>query len=115
MASINLFEYQNKEPYEEDFEGLEAFLDDIWKNREKSGFDFGQKKPKSETQRFINFFHNTKELKSNKYVGVIHFEGKQINLLPKIFHQPNAEPNLCGIQNHILWWLSYCRKIKFPN
>lgn len=115
MASINLFEYQNKEPYEDDFEGLEAFLDDIWKNREKSGFDFGQKNPKSETQRFINFFHNTKELKSNKYVGVIHFEGKQINLLPKIFHQPNEEPNLRGIQNHVLWWLSYCRKIKFPN
>jgi 5-methylcytosine-specific restriction enzyme subunit McrC len=114
MGSINLFEYQNKESYEGEFEGLEAFLDDVWKNREKSGYSFGNK-TQDETQRFINFFHNTKELKSTKYVGVIHFEGKQINLLPKIFHQPNKEPNLCGIQNHILWWLSYCRKIKFPN
>ena len=57
-------------------------------------------------------------MKSNKYVGVIHFEGKKINLLPKIFFDAEkeySERDLSHIQNHVLWWLSYCRKIKFPN
>ena len=58
MSSINLFEYQNKESYDNQYKGLEAFLDDIWKNREKSGFNYGQKNVKEESQRFINFFHN---------------------------------------------------------
>ena len=35
---INLFEYQNKAELKEQFEGLELFLDEIWKNREKSDF-----------------------------------------------------------------------------
>jgi 5-methylcytosine-specific restriction enzyme subunit McrC len=57
-------------------------------------------------------------LKSNKYVGVIHYEGKKINLLPKIFFDAEKQyeaSEVNQIQNHILWWLSYCRKIKFPN
>ena len=58
------------------------------------------------------------ELKSNKYVGVIHYEGNKINLLPKIFFDSEKEYQINEvnqIQNHMLWWLSYCRKIKFPN
>jgi len=115
---VNLFEHQNKVEFIKDSSGLEDFLDDIWKNREKSGYYFGEQNDKIEVQQFIQFFHKTKELKSNKYVGVIHFEGKRINLLPKIFYDPEtevSEEKVNGIQNHILWWLSYCRKIKFPN
>src|SRR5690606_36180670 len=70
-----------------------------------------------EQQRFIQILHKNKTLKSNKYVGVIHFEGETINLLPKIFYNPKnqEEPNVNAINKHILWWLSYCRKLKFPN
>ncbi|MCB0729127.1 MAG: hypothetical protein KDD00_16790, partial [Ignavibacteriae bacterium] len=71
-----------------------------------------------ESQRFLQFLHGTNELKSNKYVGVIHFQGNRINLLPKIFYNSNkqyTDPEITQIQNHILWWLSYCRKVKFPN
>ncbi|MCB9324024.1 MAG: hypothetical protein H6571_09850 [Lewinellaceae bacterium] len=115
---VNLFEYQNKAPIPDSFHGLEAFLDDIWKNREKSSYYFDQEENKVESQRFLQFLHKTNEIKSNKYVGVIHFEGHKINLLPKIFYDSGKDyssSEIHQIQNHILWWLSYCRKIKFPN
>jgi len=115
---INLFEYQNKQEYNGSFDGLENFLDEIWNKREKSGFYSGDETDKVEVQQFLQFLNKTNELKSNKYVGVIHFEGQKINLLPKIFFDTDKDYSLLeinAIQNHILWWLSYCRKIKFPN
>lgn len=115
---INLFEYQNKEVITDSFEGIEEFLDEIWKNREKNSYFNEEKDNRIESQRFLQFIHKTNEIKSNKYVGVIHFGDKKINLLPKIFYDSNKQYNTAEInqiQNHILWWLSYCRKIKFPN
>lgn len=121
---LNLFEYQNKITIKDDFDGLESFLDEIWSKREKNSFYSENSENKIESQRFLQFFHKSNELKSNKYVGVIHFNGSKINLLPKIFfdsdksYTDDAEEQIVGINqihNHILWWLSYCRKIKFPN
>ena len=115
---INLFEYKNKEEFPKDhFDDLEVFLDDIWSKREKSSYYFNEEDNRVEQQRFIQFLHKTKTIKSNKYVGVIHFEGKTINLLPKIFYKgENPKKNeVNAINKHILWWLSYCRKLKFPN
>ena len=115
---INLFEYQNKVDIQASFEGLEGFLDEIWNSREKNSFYSKIGNDKIESQRFLQFIHKSNELKSNKYVGVIHYEGNKINLLPKIFFDSEKEyqtNEVNQIQNHILWWLSYCRKIKFPN
>jgi len=82
---INLFEYQNKVDIQDSFEGLEGFLDEIWNSREKNSFYSKNGNDKIESQRFLQFIHKSNELKSNKYVGVIHYEGNKINLLPKIF------------------------------
>lgn len=115
---INLFEYQNKVVVQDSFDGLEEFLDEIWNCREKNSYYSGNENDKIESQRFIQFIHKSNELKSNKYVGVIYYEGKKINLLPKIFFDAEKDYStneVNQIQNHILWWLSYCRKIKFPN
>lgn len=115
---FNLFEYQNKVAIKDDFDGLESFLDDIWIKREKNFFYAENSEEKIESQRFLQFIHKSNELKSNKYVGVIHFNGKKINLLPKIFFDASIDYSLKEVnqmQNHILWWLSYCSKIKFPN
>lgn len=114
----NLFEYKNRDDFpEHHFDELEGFLDDIWAKREKSSYYFNEEDYRVEQQRFIQFLHKTKTLKSNKFVGVIHFEGETINLLPKIFYNPtnDKEINVKAINKHILWWLSYCRKLKFPN
>jgi len=115
---INLFEYQNKVDIQASFESLEGFLDEIWNSREKNSFYSENGNDKIESQRFLQFIHKSNELKSNKYVGVIHYEGSKINLLPKIFYDSEKDYStneVNQIQNHILWWLSYCRKIKFPN
>ena len=115
---INLFEYQNKIDIQDSFEGLEGFLDEIWNNREKNSFYSENGNDKIESQKFLQFIHKSNKLKSNKYVGVIHYNGNKINLLPKIFFDADKEYSINEvnqIQSHILWWLSYCRKIKFPN
>ena len=115
---VNLFEYQNKVDIQDSYEGLEGFLDEIWNSREKNSFYSENENDKIESQRFLQFIHKSNELKSNKYVGVIHYEGNKINLLPKIFFDSEKDYSaneVNQIQNHILWWLSYCRKIKFPN
>lgn len=114
----NLFEYENKVDIKASFDGLEGFLDEIWNSREKNSFYYENRNDKIESQRFLQFIHKSNELKSNKYVGVIHYEGEKINLLPKILYNGDKEyyeNEINQIQNHILWWLSYCRKIKFPN
>jgi 5-methylcytosine-specific restriction enzyme subunit McrC len=116
---INLFEYQNSVPFpEKHFEDLEMFLDDIWNKREKSAYYTDEEDNRVEAQRFIQFLHQSGDVKSNKYVGVIHFEGHTINLLPKIFYDGSKtydEPSVKVINMHVLWWLSYCTKLKFPN
>jgi 5-methylcytosine-specific restriction enzyme subunit McrC len=115
---INLFEYQNKASANSSLDELELFLDDIWRNREKSGFYYQEQENRVEVQQFIQILHRTRELKSNKYVGVIHFHEQRINLLPKIFYREGTESDgqsIEAIHTHILWWLSYCRKLKFPN
>ena len=115
---INLFEYQNKVAPQDSFEGLEEFLDVIWSNREKNVYYSEKDNGRIESQRFLQFIYKSGELKSNKYVGVIHYEGKKINLLPKLFYVSEKEYSaneVTQIHNHMLWWLSYCRKIKFPN
>lgn len=115
---INLFEYKNKAEFlEKHFDDLEVFLDEIWAKREKSSYYFNEEDNRVEQQRFIQFLHKTKTLKSNKYVGVIHYEGETINLLPKLFYKDEdpTKQDVNAINKHILWWLSYCRKLKFPN
>ena len=115
---INLFEYQNKEPYTGSLNELELFLDDLWRNRETFSFFSDSEKDIESTQKFIQLLNRTGEIRSNKYVGVIYHKGERINLLPKIFYKPNqdySELEVSQINNHIIWWLSYCRKIRFPN
>lgn len=119
MKPINLFEYQNKRDISDTLEKeLEEFLDEIWAKREKNTFYEQEETDKIENQQFIQFLHKTNQIKSNNYVGVIHYNDHRINLLPKIFFKPDKEyqeNDIQKIQNHILWWLSYCRKIRFPN
>ena len=114
---INLFEYQNKVAFPEThFDNLEIFLDAIWSKREKSSY-YNEDENREEVQHFIQFLHKNKELKSNKFVGVIHFENQTINLLPKLFYKGTEATaiEVKLINSHILWWLSYCRKLRFPN
>jgi 5-methylcytosine-specific restriction enzyme subunit McrC len=124
MSVINLFEYRNAERIEADAAELEAFLDDVWKRRERSAWygEVPQEPEADETQQFVQFLRRNGDVqvKSKKYVGVVQFAGHTINLLPKIFfHERHAigddAAHVSAMHLHILWWLSYCGRIKFPN
>ena len=117
----NLFEYSIPQGYDGDIEELDAFLTEIWHNREKSDFSWWKgidDDITQEEQRFIKLSRKHGTIRANKYVGVIRFKGITINLLPKIFDNgqstPHSDTDIEAIQGHILWWLSYCSKFRFP-
>jgi len=120
----DLFEYGKPSTYEgtkDQFNELDAYLDEIWEKREKSVLNFWQgeeEELKKSTQQFIEFSRKHNTLRSSKYVGIISFDGQVINLLPKIFDNRREGEyqayEVGAIQSHILWWLSYCSKFKFP-
>jgi 5-methylcytosine-specific restriction enzyme subunit McrC len=118
--TYNLFEFSDPVRYDGSIDTIDAFLDEIWRKREKVVFDFWEtnKQNIDTPQRFIQFFRKNNTFRSTKYVGIIHYKGQVINLLPKIFDDGNTSEyksnHIESIQRHILWWLSYCGKFKFP-
>ncbi|MGP8320859.1 MAG: McrC family protein [Methanosarcinaceae archaeon] len=121
---INLFEYSNQESFDGEAETLEAFLDDIWKLRHNQDFSYMDISEDDDydssiasKQKFLTFLKDG-SIKSRKYVGVIKYNEHTINLLPKIFYDKaedkQSAQNIDAIHTNMLWWLSYCRKIKFP-
>ncbi len=120
---INLFEYANKEIAPDNSALLESFLDDLWQRRDRQP-DFYQdiseeddfSRDISSKQKFLTFLRNG-HIQSRKYVGVIHYNGQTINLLPKIFYGAYQaelpQTHIDAIHANMLWWFSYCRKIKF--
>lgn len=117
---IDLYEYQNTQrlpPVDEDFL---SFLDEIWNRRERAPWYESDDEARSTAQRFLNIHPTSREVRSNKYVGVIHYNGTTINLLPKIFYEQGADPSahpdrVAQMHNHIMWWLGYCRRVRFPS
>jgi 5-methylcytosine-specific restriction enzyme subunit McrC len=122
---INLFEYSNYSTYPNDLDKLESFLDEIWSSREKSSLHYVEisdeerfDRELSSKQKFITILKNKQIIKSQKYIGIIKFNDQVINLLPKIFYGKNrdsyTDQEVKAVQANVLWWLSYCRKFKFP-
>ena len=127
MNQLNLFEYKwnNDIPPTLNEEHFENYLDDIWKNRPKLKNWYTEQIDEIETdnnkQRFIQF--RAKEFSSRNFVGVIRYDDTEINLLPKIFYKKEfdgrkgvtlTKKEKKNIHLHILYWLSYTKKIQFP-
>ena len=120
-SSTNLFEFKNLEEIHFEKNAFRSFLNEIWKSKISSKlFDYSDLEStytNDNNQKFISFQEDN-YFKSRNYVGVIKYNGHTINLLPKIFYQNEksySTEDIQAIQTHILWWLSYCRKFKFPN
>jgi len=126
IKTINLFEYKWLKPEHKEIlegSGFELFLDNIWKNRPKSEGWYSKINQKNKTeekqQRFLRFRKN--ELSPRNFVGVIQYNNTEINLLPKIFYHEKYDDGetpdneeLKKIHLHILYWLSYNKKLHFP-
>jgi 5-methylcytosine-specific restriction enzyme subunit McrC len=113
--TYRLTEYQTTKealPYDFDVLGFKAYLDDVWRSR--FAFYETQTENYSKKQPFLSFEYAGPKcgprLTSDKYVGFVQYNGVTIEILPKIF-----EPEQSGVAfRHLLWWLYYCRNIRFP-
>lgn len=94
-------------------------MDEVWQSRRhfiefEEELDQEVAEQKKKQQRFIDFDGN--EITGRNYVGTIQFEGERINIFPKVFRK-KSEQSTEEINNylqHVLEWLSYCYKIRFP-
>ncbi|MEL4454842.1 McrC family protein [Lutimonas vermicola] len=125
-SSIELYEHgaaRELKLNDKEISSFEKFLDTVWKNRNTENWR-GVSEKKTD-QKFIEVTRGVSQkeklfAKSNNYVGVVNWKKKRIHLLPKIFDQEQeyqelSEASINSIHTHILWWLSYSNKFKFPN
>lgn len=92
LSKNNLFDYEDQVEAEEDISDLQRYK-----------------------QGFIRFDGNY--ISPKNYVGFIQFNGLGINILPKVCLNSYPDPqenNISEITSHLLEWLSYSRRIRFP-
>jgi 5-methylcytosine-specific restriction enzyme subunit McrC len=98
--------------------GFVNYLSGVWQNRNRyvesteELTEEEQQEEKIQRQRFFDFTIDGK-ISARNYVGVVQYDGIRVEVYPKIFADDIAE-NTKLWQLNILYWLSYCRKVKFP-
>ncbi|MBS0645843.1 MAG: hypothetical protein JSR97_04560 [Verrucomicrobia bacterium] len=98
--------------------GFVNYLSGVWQNRNwyvestDELTEEEQQEEKIQRQRFFDFTIDGK-ISARNYVGVVQYDGIRIEVYPKIFADDEAE-NTKLWQLNMLYWLSYCRKVKFP-
>jgi len=117
---VRLFEWHS-----DSFEGHKKLLPDfvnylsgVWQSRNRyielsdELTEEEQQEQRIQKQRFFDFTVDGK-ISARNYVGVVQFEGVRIEVYPKIFADDDSE-NVKKWQLNLLYWLTYCRKIRFP-
>jgi 5-methylcytosine-specific restriction enzyme subunit McrC len=117
---LRLFEWHS-----ENFEGTKQQLSDfvnylsgVWQNRNRyveTSEDISEEEEQEiriQKQRFFDFTIDGK-ISARNYVGVVQYEGVRIEVYPKIFAEEKSA-DAKKWQLNLLYWLTYCRKIKFP-
>lgn len=98
--------------------GFVNYLSGVWQNRNRyvesteELTEEEQQEEKIQRQRFFDFTIDGK-ISARNYVGVVQYDGIRVEVYPKIFADDEAE-NTKLWQLNMLYWLSYCRKVKFP-
>ncbi|WP_019986599.1 McrC family protein [Rudanella lutea] len=112
---INLVEYQTYTlPTDSAINvvSLSAYLNGVWHTRTQ--FDENPDVKQSSEQQFLTIGYDPKlgqpTLKAGKYVGFIQFEDTTIQIIPKLFKPEQSDKAF----RHLLWWLSYCKRVRFP-
>ena len=117
---LYLFEFANREKPSINCDELEAFLNELWRKRGAHQLSplhtSDQDRPSSSSQRFLHLLRDG-SIQSRNYVGIIHYKGQAVHLLPKVFYEEDkayTSQETQAIQAHVLWWLSYSDKLRFP-
>jgi 5-methylcytosine-specific restriction enzyme subunit McrC len=117
---MRLFEWQSAflDATQDETNRLVEYLAGVWSNRQRY---VTQEENLSEEeiherdiqkQRFFDFTIDGK-ISARNYVGLVQFEGRRIEVYPKIFAN-DISLDFQRWQLNLLYWLTYCRKIKFP-
>lgn len=119
MCHIRLFEWQacSYEAFADQIPALTGYLSDVWQNRKRyvhteEVSEEEQQEERIQKQRFFDFTING-EVSARNFVGVVQFEGIRLEVYPKIFSGDQVQ-NAHQWQTNLLYWLSYCSRIKFP-
>jgi 5-methylcytosine-specific restriction enzyme subunit McrC len=93
------------------------YLSGVWQNRNRyielsDEISEDEQEREIQKQRFFDFTVDGK-ISARNYVGVVQYEDIRIEVYPKIFSD-NATEDIKKSQLNLLYWLTYCRKIKFP-
>lgn len=92
------------------------YLNEQWRSRvmylDSEEFEESFENLSTPTQRFFQFTGDRRIVARN-YVGVIQFDGIRIQVIPKLFKGGAVDDNHL-MNSNLLYWLSYCRKIRFP-
>ncbi|MFZ2499494.1 McrC family protein [Methanosarcina sp.] len=114
-----IFEY-GKQIAVDDREGLESYLCSLWTDykeiwpvqRENENPDSNSDSGSgSKYQPFLSF--DGKKARARNYVGFIHFENFNIEIYPKVFRNKSGVSKEL-MHRHLFYWLSYCKRVKFP-
>ena len=117
---VRLFEWHS-DSFEEHKKILPDFVNylaGVWQSRNRyvelsdEVSEEEQHEQKIQKQRFFDFTIDGK-ISARNYVGVVQFEGVRIEVYPKIFAD-NETVDVKRWQLNLLYWLTYCRKIRFP-
>lgn len=102
---------------------FEAFLEEVWENRKHSGIlsEWYEAEEEPVNQPLLQIKHKRSgksklrfEVRASNYVGIIRFKGTTFHLLPKVFQEQKGETALELSNAHLLWWLSYSKKLALP-
>lgn len=117
---MRLFEWHSNSfaRYQSKLPGFVHYLSGVWQNRNRFVESFNELSEEEEQeeriqkQRFFDFTIDGK-ISARNYVGVVQYDGIRVEVYPKIFADFETE-DLKQWQLNMLYWLSYCRKVKFP-
>ncbi len=117
---MRLFEWHSKSfsEYKEKLPDFVNYLSGVWQNRNRyvelieEVTEEEKHEQNIQRQRFFDFTIDGK-ISARNYVGVVQFEGIRIEVFPKIFAGETLH-DIKKWQVNFLYWLTYCRKIKFP-
>lgn len=90
-----------------DVDGLLAYLDEVWQSRLAT--DEALAGETSPTQRFLEVLRDNR-VRTGRYVGFVQWGDLTIEIYPRVVapdHRNQALP-------HLLWWLAYSRRVRFP-
>ena len=97
-----------------DVDGLRGYLTGVWQSRRllaDAALDDGEANLGGHKAQLLELLPGG-WVRARNYVGVVQWDGVRIEVYPKLFAHDAPESGRWF--EHVLWWLSYCRRLRFP-